>query len=361
MKIIFLHYTCGLVDRGSEISTRLLANYLSSSGHSVWLFQSGKTKEGEKYSVQQISLPIKPSEGYHLTVIGKIFSRLYLDIKSLLVLLFSLKSIGEIIKIKPDLIIPTNGFWQIIICKLIKFFYKFKIVVIGRAGIGWTDKDNIKLNPDLFIALTEKAREWVKTIRPGLKTIYLPNPIDLKEFLNIKSFTRVNLPRPIILTVAALTAYKRLDKLIVACSLIPKVSLLIVGQGEMYNYLLSLGNRKMASRFAIKQFSYQDMASVYKSCDLFILISDKHEAFGRVLLEAMACKLPIITTNTSPRREIVGNKGIFIDSIKPNELATVISKEVNKLYKIDYGDQLSKFDINVLGKLYEQEFQKLVP
>lgn len=360
MKIIFLHYTCGLVDRGSEISTQLLANYLSRRRHDVWLFQSGQAKGNERYKVRQIHLPIKPLAGNHLTVIGRIFSRLYLDINSLLVLLFSIKSIGTIIRVKPDLIIPTNGFWQIIICKLIKIFTGVKIVVIGRAGVGWTDKDNLRLNPDLFIALTERARQWAKEIKPGIKVIYLPNPIDLKEFLYAKSAIKINLHRPIILTVAALTTYKRLDKLIETCSLIPKASLLIVGQGELHNYLLHLGNEKMGGRFTIKQFSYKVMTSVYKLSDLFILISDEHEAFGRVLLEAMVCKLPIITTNTASRRAIVGEKGIFVDSLEPSKLAVVIFKELNKLHKIDYSDQLNKFDINILGKLYEQELQKLV-
>src|SRR5258708_4736800 len=57
-----------------------------------------------------------------------------------------------------------------------------------------------------------------------------------------------------------------------------------------------------------------------KAFDVFVLTSIK-EAFGRVLLEAMIAKVPIIATKTNGIPEVVGDAGILIDPMDPAQLA----------------------------------------
>lgn len=360
MKISFLHYTCGLIDRGSEISTQTLASYFAQRGHRVFVYQMGKPLEGESYRVNQVKLPFSPRSKKSTNLIGKIFERLYLDYNSLLVLAFSLKIIPKLIKGKSDIVVATNGFWQILVCKIIKIFTRSKIVVIGRAGIGWTDRDNVKLSPDLFIGLTKKASLWAKKINPKVKSQYLPNPIDIKSFLQKTRSIKLSLKKPIILSVAALTPYKNIDKLIIACSELKNVSLLIVGKGELYSKLTKLGQKYLKDRFLITTFDNEQMASVYKSCHLFVLLSDEREAFGRVFLEAMVCGLPIVTKDSKIKREIVGKAGIFVKSLDKETLASAFQRGLKMKVVDEAKKQVEKFDINRIGPKYEKAFLELL-
>jgi glycosyltransferase involved in cell wall biosynthesis len=52
----------------------------------------------------------------------------------------------------------------------------------------------------------------------------------------------------------------------------------------------------------------------------------EHEPFGRVLIEAMACGLPVVATRTGGPREIVedGETGLLVDVRSPDSLAQAI-------------------------------------
>jgi glycosyltransferase involved in cell wall biosynthesis len=44
------------------------------------------------------------------------------------------------------------------------------------------------------------------------------------------------------------------------------------------------------------------------------------------MLEAMACGIPVITSNTSSMPEVGGNAALFIDPFKPEEITAAIKK-----------------------------------
>jgi len=361
MKIVFLHYTIGLIERGSEISTKALADWMAKQNNQVWICQSGVKENFDSYKIKRIKLPFSPLNKKKINFLGKILARFYLNSNNLLILFFSLRTVPFLIRKKPDIIIPTNGFWQVVICKIVKLFTGSKIVIIGRAGIGWHDKDNLRLNPDLFIALSQQAKKWAQNINNKIKTVYLPNPINIEKFLKTKNKQiDIKLPSPIILTVAALTKYKRIDQLIKACAYLKKSSLLIVGQGELKEELVKMGEKHLKNRYQIRTFKNKQMSSVYQSVDLFVLLSEHREAFGRVFLEAMACGLSIVTRDFQSRREIIGRKGVYLKSIEPETIARGIKKGL-QLGKDDFfKQQVKKFSIEKIGPKYEKVFKDII-
>jgi glycosyltransferase involved in cell wall biosynthesis len=105
--------------------------------------------------------------------------------------------------------------------------------------------------------------------------------------------------RPIVLFVGRLVPYKGVDVLLDAMRAISAVALL-VGEGPERATLqrraeaLDVADRV---RF-LGEVSNDELAALYRACDLFVLPSvTRQEAFGVVLLEAMACGKPVISTD----------------------------------------------------------------
>lgn len=65
--------------------------------------------------------------------------------------------------------------------------------------------------------------------------------------------------------------------------------------------------------------SNEDKPLVYNLASVFVYPS-LFEGFGLPVLEAMKCKVPVITSNTSALPEVVGEAGIMVDPDKPDEL-----------------------------------------
>lgn len=110
---------------------------------------------------------------------------------------------------------------------------------------------------------------------------------------------RAEQDRPIVLFVGRLVEYKGVDVLERAMRGVAAVAL-IVGDGPQRAALerkaeaLGVADRV---RF-LGEVSDDELAALYRACDLFVLPSvTRQEAFGVVLLEAMECGKPVVSTD----------------------------------------------------------------
>ena len=105
----------------------------------------------------------------------------------------------------------------------------------------------------------------------------------------------------IILAVGRLVTYKGFDVLIKSAKyLLPKSVIVIVGDGVLRGELRRIiHNENCSDRVILKgRLSVMELSSLFKVADIYCLPStSRAEAFGVVLLEAMAHGLPIIATN----------------------------------------------------------------
>lgn len=100
------------------------------------------------------------------------------------------------------------------------------------------------------------------------------------------------------------------------------------------------------------------------SSDLFLLPSEK-ESFGLAALEAMALKVPVISTNIGGLSElnINGNSGYTsdigdIDSMASNAIKILSDKSLKNKYRSQAFENAKKYDIKKIIPLYESVYQE---
>ena len=100
------------------------------------------------------------------------------------------------------------------------------------------------------------------------------------------------------------------------------------------------------------------------SSDLFLLPSEK-ESFGLAALEAMALKVPVVSTNTGglPELNINGNSGYTsdigdIDSMALNAIKILSDKSLKKKYRSQAFENAKKYDIKKIIPLYEKVYDE---
>ena len=298
----------------------------------------GKVNRGAETFVKEVSQRL--SKNYQVDVISDIN---YLDL----------------FKKKYDLIIPTNGRFQVILTRLITWLTGGKMIVSGQSGMGWDDRVNLYSFPNYFIPLSSQALKWARKVNPFVKSIYIPNGVDTKKFKPDGVKTNVDLKKPIILCVGALTKTKRINLVIKAVSKLEDASLLIVGKGEEEEKLQVLGTRLLGNRFKIMSFPYERMSEVYRAADVFTLVSESYYSFENVLVEAMATNLPVVANCDPIRKEIVGDGGLLVNPDNTEEYAEALRKVIKTDWRNKPKEQAKKFDWDKIAEKYEELIKDL--
>jgi glycosyltransferase involved in cell wall biosynthesis len=350
MKIAFLSFYSGVVYRGVETFVHELANGLVKLGNDITVYQIGDELPNAKYKTVSITVNIDwIKKGSYIS---------FVNYYCLRVKEFTQKVLKTIDK-DTDIVFPTNGQWQSVLCSLWAKWNKKKIVIAGQSGPGLDDRINILTFPNRFIGLTEFQKNWAEKANPFIKVSKIPNGVSLEDFKLQGQTLQLRPEKPIILCVSALVDWKRLDLVIKAVSKLENGSLLLVGKGDQENNLQKLGDKLLPNRFKILSFEHKDMPKVYKSADLFTFSTVPWESFGIVLVEAMASGLPIVATDDPIRREIVGDAGLFVDPTDINKFANTIEKALNTAWGEKPRKQAEKFSWDIISLQYEELFKKL--
>ncbi len=209
---------------------------------------------------------------------------------------------------------------------------------------------------DIFHTPTERAKKAL--VKEGVdpkKIVVIPYGVDLARFKPVKR--RPN-NRPLILTVARLEKEKGMEDLEQVARALPQYDFLVVGKGS---YLPEGSNIK------IKEVQYSQIHKTYQMADIFFLPSHTtktwEEQYGMVLVEAMACGLPIVATASGAIPEILNssespvNEGKIQNMVR--QILTIIAdkylyKDVSQKYlnlaKANYNSKV--VSLNIFQQIY---------
>ncbi len=178
-------------------------------------------------------------------------------------------------------------------------------------------------NVDLFLPVTNTARkvlieegcpkEKIIVMKPGIDVDFF-KPQKITSFANIKKDRNIK-----IIFVGRLIADKGILEILDIFQKMqkkyPKIELIISGQGDLEEEIgKKIENEKLENVRLLGKVSYDDMPKVYNLCDIFVHypIGSKtwSEQYGMVLIEAMACGLPIVALDRGSIKEVVGQSGL---------------------------------------------------
>ncbi|GJM30758.1 MAG: N-acetyl-alpha-D-glucosaminyl L-malate synthase BshA [Cyclobacteriaceae bacterium] len=200
----------------------------------------------------------------------------------------------------------------------------------------------------------------------------IPNFIDLERFKKQKKdhFKTAICPdgEKLIVHTSNFRKVKRVEDVVKIFSNIRqhiKAKLLLVGDGPERSHIESLSRDLDICddvRFLGKLEAVEEVLSV---ADLFVMPSEK-ESFGLAALEAMACEVPVISSNTGglPELMINGKTGFMSDVGNVEEMSAnallVLSDENLPKFKLQALQRAKEFDVENILPLYEDYYNEIV-
>ena len=191
----------------------------------------------------------------------------------------------------------------------------------------------------------------------------IPNFIDFRRFskTNKDHFKKAIAPNgeKLLIHTSNFRKVKRVDDVLRIFQKVKKeipAKLLLVGDGPERQHMELLARELCVGdeiRFLGKQDAVEEILSV---SDLFLMPSGS-ESFGLAALEAMACKVPVVSSNVGGIPEINehGVTGYLSDIGNVDEMA------VNALSILKDDDKLEQFKANAYSKAQEFDVNAIVP
>ena len=218
----------------------------------------------------------------------------------------------------------------------INLYPKFRLI---RSQIIYTLQ-----NADRIISVCQALKDRIIQLGiPESKVVVIPNGVNIRKFEPIpKAEARKQLGLPLdrtfILSVGGLIHRKGFHHIIDAISIIRKkekkdVCLIIVGEGEYREKLERQIDRLGLSSFVklVGAKPHDEVYKWYSMANIFCLASSR-EGWPNVLLEALACGLPVVATNVWGSPEVICSNeyGILVDKQDGRLLAEAITQGLEK-------------------------------
>ena len=201
----------------------------------------------------------------------------------------------------------------------------------------------------------------------------LPNPVDLDRVraAAAESIDESVLPAgdgPLIVAAGRLAEAKNYPLMIDAFAALRAhvpARLCILGQGELESALRQLiAARGLSEHIRLAGFQSNPWKYIARA-DVFLLTS-QYEGFGNVLIEAMACSVPVVATASPGTRDIIrsGIDGVLVDAHTPQAVAAAVrtildSPEKRRAMSHAARDGANRFAVREVASEYDALMEQL--
>jgi glycosyltransferase involved in cell wall biosynthesis len=232
--------------------------------------------------------------------------------------------------------------------------------ILGKIS-KWFEEKSLKW-ADRITVVSKKTKEYY--LERGFEVEYIPNAIDLKIIpeKGIKEYDKQ------IVYVGRLSKEKGVDILIKAFNEInmEECHLLIIGDGPEKNFLIKLAKGNPRIHF-LGYKPREEVIKYIKGSNILVLPS-RQEGLSTTILEAMACKTPVIATNVGGNPEIIEHMktGILVTSENIKEIKEAMkllleNKELAKKIKEEaYNLILKEYEWNKVIEKYLKLYDEIL-
>ncbi|MES2132930.1 MAG: N-acetyl-alpha-D-glucosaminyl L-malate synthase BshA [Bacteroidota bacterium] len=229
-------------------------------------------------------------------------------------------------------------------------------------------------NSNAITSVSESLRkDTLKTFKIANDVKVIPNFIKMDEYEHAKDvchrsrFAKEN--EKILIHISNFRKVKRVEDVLRIFDIVRKTipsKLILVGDGP---------ERPQIDKLCRELDTCSDIISVGKIAnpkeilgvgDIFILPSET-ESFGLSALEAMAMKIPVISTNTGgiPELNIHGKTGYMskvgdYEDMAKNTIALLSDEKKYSQFKANAFEQAKKFDLNYILPMYEKLYKDVI-
>jgi len=238
-----------------------------------------------------------------------------------------------------------------------RFYWLDKLILKHLHGIIWRNAKRV-------IANSSGLRKLALQSFPKQKIEVIPNGVDIKTFSPPKS--KPKNVRLQLISIGRLIERKGYSYLIEALEGLQGIDLTLIGDGDQMSHLKHLAQKKEVSVRFLGRIPHNKLPQHLQNADVFILPS-LNEGMSNAALEAMACGLPIIITDTGGALELIRGNGLVVppgdskalqkaiihyrqkpslvhsEGLTSREISKTMSwQQVAKAYRITYQDVTEK-------------------
>jgi len=213
---------------------------------------------------------------------------------------------------------------------------------------------------DAITVISKEAHEYYTKL--GFKTIQIPNAINLK---NLPQDEDRRFEKQIIF-VGRLSKEKGTETIMKISKKLPNdINLLIVGSGPESEKIKKLSETLNNIHYLGYQ-THENSIKLIRGSDILIQPS-LHEGISTTILEAMACKTPIIASNVGGNKELIldNQNGFLINPESADEIIKKITMILeNKLLAKKFGEKsfelIKNYEWSKIGQKYLELYQSLL-
>jgi N-acetyl-alpha-D-glucosaminyl L-malate synthase BshA len=229
-------------------------------------------------------------------------------------------------------------------------------------------------NSNAITSVSESLRkDTLKTFKIANDIKVIPNFIKIEtEQKPTEKCHRLKFAAPnerILIHISNFRKVKRVEDVLRVFDIVRKeipCKLILVGDGPERPAIDKLCRELNTCSDIISVGKIANPIEILSIADIFILPSET-ESFGLSALEAMAMKIPVISTNTGgiPELNIHGKTGYMsnvgdYEDMAKNTIALLSNEEKFQQFKLNAFEQAKKFDIETILPVYEQLYKDVI-
>lgn len=230
-------------------------------------------------------------------------------------------------------------------------------------------------NSNAITSVSESLRkDTLKTFKIANDVKVIPNFIKIEDYEKheVTHCHRKNFAAPhekILIHVSNFRKVKRVEDVLRAFDIVRKeipCKLILVGDGPERPAIDKLCRELNTCNDIISVGKIANPQEVLAISDVFVLPSET-ESFGLSALEAMASKIPVVSSNTGgiPELNVHGKTGYMskvgdYEDMAKNIIALLSDEKKLAQFKTNAFEQAKKFDINVILPQYEKLYEDVI-